>query len=189
MINIRVAESRDIISIKKLVDENISVDYFSEAKIASFIDIDNNIIYIAEENDEVVAFIYCKIDSLKNAKEEAFIACDSILNNYDDDTKVLLYKTTCTSGKYRNEGILSSFIKKIDEISEGKEFEFSFVLALVYPDGAIPVHKILCSDGFEKKDLIIKPWNKLKSYCNYCGNEYCTCNGMLYIKEKRIEKN
>lgn len=190
MSNIRPAEHKDIQHLKKLIDENISEDYFSENYIENILNSDNNYIYVCVDEENIpVAMIYCVVTSLEDAMKIGYIPIDTLaLKGFDKNSRTCLYKTTCTSKEYRDTGILHSFMKKIDSITDKLDFERSIVLSLIYANGVIPTDHVLSETGFIKTQRIIKPWNGIKSHCNYCGKDYCTCDGMLYIKERLNEK-
>lgn len=186
MINIRLAKEKDINRLKQLIDENISVDYFTEDAIKSIINENNHYIFVnTDENDIPNGLIYCTVDTLKNACDIAYIPQDiESLAKYSKDMKVCLYKTTCTAKEARKAGILSSFMKEMDAATSKLDFDMNIVVALIHPGDVIPVHNILTDNGFVKIERIEHPWIKIKSYCSYCKSEYCKCDGMLYIKER-----
>ena len=186
MINIRLAEEKDISKLKQLIDENISIDYFTEDSLKAIINENNHYIFVNTDDSDIPnGFIYCNIDTLENACETAYIPQDiKSFDQYSKDSKVCLYKTTCTAKEARKIGILTSFMKKMDAVTSNLDFDFNIVVALIHPGDIIPVHNILIENGFIKAERIRHPWIKIKSYCGYCKSEYCKCDGMLYIKER-----
>lgn len=185
MNNIRLAEEKDILYIKKLVDENISADYFSSDFIKNIINEKDSFLYVFTDEEIPVAMIYCTIKSLEEACALSHIPLtDSEICNYDRNDKVLLYKTTCTDDRYRQNGILNQFMDEVICATKGLDYKFSIVLALELPDGIIPADKALVRSGFIRKSKVITPWINIKSYCNYCDNEYCRCNGVMYIRRR-----
>lgn len=190
MNDVRFAKLSDIDEIKELIDSSISVDYFSKEDIEDFINNDKKFLFIhTDDKEHPVACLLSEIGTLESIckKNDFFSVSDDCFRKYDKDTKVILYKTTCTRKDYRKNGILTDFMSKCSDYFSKFDYEMKIVLCLVLPDGRIPAHNHVVNDGFKQIKLYKHPWHKIKSYCGYCNNEYCQCDGMLYIKENQSE--
>ena len=52
----------------------------------------------------------------------------------------------------------------------------------LFNKGDEPGAKLLINIGFEREEIIDKPWNDQSFYCPYCGRNNCICDGSVYIK-------
>lgn len=183
--NIRYAKKLDIPFLKAIIDDAISLDYYSEEALESLIADDNSLFFVyTDENDEPIACLICEIGELKKICLKDNVPFDKeVFNNYAEDAKVIIYKTAATKKEYRNGGILTEFLNEAAIKCRDIKHDLSMCLCLVLPNGKIPVHRHVIKDGFRQVHLYKSPWNCIKSYCSYCGSEYCKCDGMLYIKE------
>lgn len=186
MSNIRFATEADVKIIKKIVDNSISVDYYSEQFIIDFIIHDGGYIYVYVDNmDKPLACLFFEKGGLKYICEKDNIPYpDESFESYFDNTEVIIYKTAATDPECRNNGILTEFLKEADIDTKNMDYDIKMCLCLILPNGKIPVKRHVETDGFVQIKRFKSPWNNIKSYCSYCNSEYCKCDGMLYIKEK-----
>lgn len=186
MNKIRLARLEDANCIKEIIDGSISIDFYSIDKLKEFILNKNSIFYVyTDDNDIPVACLFCEKGSLYDICLKDNIPFeDEVFKKYNKDTKTIIYKTAATRVNYRSKGILRSFLREAAVECSKIDHDVVAALCLVLPDGSIPVHRHVTEDGFKQIKLFKSPWKNIKSYCSYCKNEYCTCDGMLYLKEK-----
>lgn len=187
MSSVRFATLDDINSIKIIIDEGISKDYYSFDDIKEYIENDNKyLLAVVSDNDEPLAAMFCEKGSLKEMCEKEHISyTDEIFDKYTDDTMTVVYKTASTKKDVRCKGYVGQLFKEYDNIFNGIDHDIRIGLALVLPDGKVPIKKHVDDYDFKPMKVFDKPWNSLKSYCTYCGKEYCECNGLLYLKENK----
>lgn len=190
MNKIRPAIPEDVNEIKKIMDEGISQDYYSEDDILEFIERDNYYLLVSvSEDDKPLAAMFCIKGSLKDMCElERIPYPDEIFSSYNDDSIAVVYKTAATYISERRHGHVDKLFNEYNNIFNRTEHDLRIGLALILPDGRIPIKHHVDDSGFKPKKIISSPWSHLKSYCSYCKNDYCQCNGMIYLKEKSCEK-
>lgn len=190
MNKVRSAIKEDALIIKNIIDEGISTDYYSLEDIYDYI-FDNNkyLLVVVSDEDKPLAAMFCVKGKLKDMCADEHIPYpDSIFNEYNDNTETVVYKTASTYKNMRCKGYVSLLFEEYNNIFNKMEHDIRIGLAIVLPDGTIPIKKHVDQYGFKPTKIFEKPWNKIKSYCTYCGNDYCECNGLLYLKEKRVEE-
>jgi hypothetical protein len=183
---IRQATAKDLIAIKKMTDEYIGVDFYTMSYLEKIYNTDDNFIYVyTNDEDEAVAYLYFFISTLQEALE--VIHASKEYSRFDDmetDSKVCVYKTTCTDKAYRNRGLLTSFLQKIETvIKDNNNVKCILAPALRTPAGVIPVENVVLAAGFKKRTEIMHPWSHIDSYCPYCKNRNCQCDSVIYTKE------
>lgn len=190
MIKTRFANLDDIDEVKKIIDEGISQDYYSIDTIRNYITDENSmLLVVVSDDDKPQAAMFCMKGNLKQMCEEEHIPYpDSVFEGYSENSQTIVYKTASTYKNMRNRGYVTRLFDAYGDIFDNTEHELRVGLALVLPDGTIPIKKQVDNAGFTPRKLYKSPWSKIKSYCNYCNCEYCQCNGMLYIKENNIEE-
>ena len=190
MDNIRLARLDDINKIKNIIDEGISENYYSLDVIKSFIEDDNSYLLVAVSDEDIpLAAMFCEKGTLKDMSVlENIPYPNDAFNSYSDETLTVVYKTVATSKNARRKGYVHALFNEYDKIFKNTEHDLRIGLALILPDGSIPIKKHIDEVGFEYKKIIKHPWSKIRSYCSYCKNDFCMCDGMLILKENKIEK-
>ena len=189
MSKVRIATKEDALIIKDIIDKGISKDYYSIEDINDYID-DNNkyLLVVASDEDKPLAAMFCIKGKLKDmCLNEHITYPDPIFSKYNANTETVVYKTASTYKEVRCKGYVGQLFEEYNNIFNNTEHEIRIGLAIVLPDGTVPIKKHVDKYGFKPTKIFEKPWNKIKSYCTYCGNNYCECNGLLYLKEKRVE--
>lgn len=185
MNHIRFATLADTTEVKKIMDEGISQDYYSIQEIESYINNENNYLLVSvSDEDKPLAAMFCSKGTLKEMCELEHIPYpDSIFDKYSEDAQAVVYKTASTYKAERCNGHVKDLFYEYDKMFNDIAHELRIGLAIVLPDGTVPIKSHVDKYGFKAKKLIKSPWSYLKSYCSYCKNEYCQCDGMIYIKE------
>lgn len=188
MNNIRYASLNDASEIKKIIDEGISENYYSIDTIKNYIIDENSYLLVAvSENDTPLAAMFCEKGCLKDmCRLENIPYPDETFDKYNEQDITIVYKTVATYKDARCNGLVHGLFRKYEDIFNSVEHDLRIGLALILPDGTIPIKKHIDEVGFSPKKIINSPWSNIKSFCTYCGNEYCKCNGMLIIKENRL---
>lgn len=187
MDHIRLAEEKDLEQIKKLIDENISIDFYSIDYLRDTLsDSDRNIYISTDELDVPVALLYIIFTTYGKAKELLKIPQETELPALSDDSRILIFKTTCTDIHYRKSGILSSLMDTAEADCRKRGYPYIILEAIRIPSGKIPNEKGLQYHQFRPVKEILHPWADTNSYCPYCQNQFCQCNAVLYIKELNI---
>lgn len=190
MQNVRYAKLSDKYEIKKIMDEGISQDYYSLEEIEDYIQNENKYLLVCiSEDDSPLAAMFCIKGPLKDMCELEHIPYpNETFDGYSDESVAVIYKTAATYIKYRCNGYVKQLFDAYDDIFNNIDHDIRIGLALVLPDGKVPIKKHVDMAGFLPTKYVKSPWSSLKSYCSYCNNEYCQCNGLIYIKENNVEK-
>lgn len=188
--NVRFATIEDIEEIKKIIDEGISQDYYSLDDIEEYITNESKyLLVVTSEDNKPLAAMFCiKGRLIDMCKNEHIPFSDDVFSKYTEDTKTIVYKTASTYKNVRNNGYVGMLFEEYNTIFNNIDHDLRIGLAIVYPDGKIPIKKHVDAYNFKPVKLFKHPWNSLKSYCSYCGKEYCECDGLLYIKESISEQ-
>lgn len=182
---IRKATEEDASVLKKITDDCIAVDYYSEEYIRERINRKGHTFYVyTDEEDVPAAYLYIYTDMYKDAKEDLHLGEDGReIAGISEDTVVGVYKTACTVKEYRNEGILSMFLDKLEDVLKNDGAEYIVFTALKHPDGKVPVDHVVRKAGFKPVFEIEHPWIDMYLYCHYCGKHHCECNAVIYSKK------
>ncbi|MDD3338825.1 MAG: hypothetical protein PHS82_08230 [Lachnospiraceae bacterium] len=182
---IREAREQDVIKIKQLTDENISVNFYTLSFLRTIIDDPKQYLLVYEnEEKEIVAYLYMFCASLQEALTILHIPVELLVSNgVLPETKIVVFKTTCTHKKYRSRGILTSLIdyaqKKVLQI----DLHSILLTALQIPSEKIPAHTVLIQADFVPVGRVKHPWRNIEAYCPYCGKDHCICDAVVYRKE------
>ena len=111
----RQAEARDVPELKRMSDECLAPDYYTNEKLEACIQGEQNLFYVVTDADRdgaVAAFFYSFLSSLDEALEIMQVKeKPEALAGYDGNTTVGVYKTVSTGKEYRKTGICSSFVR------------------------------------------------------------------------------
>lgn len=190
MSKIRYATLNDIDEIKKIIDSGISVDYWNNDDIKFYIEDESNyLLVVTSEADIPVAVMHCTIGNIKDMCDKEHIPFpNQALKKYKESTITVVYKTASTYENLRNNGYVGQLFEEYNKIFTDIKHDIRIGLALVLPDGSIPIKKLVDRSGFKPTQVFKSPWHELKSYCRYCGNQYCQCDGLLYVKENNLDE-
>ena len=186
---IREAVQRDLVAVKNMTDEYIGKDFYTMPDLESILKHENEHLYIyADAGDMAVAYLYILEMNFGEAMELLHIP-DGMLR-FSHNMRVGVYKTACTKKEWQGKGILTSFLNKMERILEQKTLQCILFTALQKPDGTVPVHKAVTAMDFLPVGMLKQPWVHTRAYCPYCKMEYCVCDAVVYVKErKNIIKN
>jgi hypothetical protein len=182
---IRQATAKDLIAIKKMTDEYIGVDFYTMSRLKKIYNTDDNFLYVyTNDEGEAVAYFYVFISTLQEALEVIHAPKEySWFDDMETDSKVGVYKTSCTEKEYRNRGVFTYFFQKMETVFRDNKIGRVFVPALRTPAGVIPVENVVLAAGFKKRTEIMHPWSQIDSYCPYCKSRNCQCDSVIYTKE------
>ena len=186
-IEVRAAEDRDLERIKYLIDQCISRDFYTIEELEDMLKREDDLLYVAVDADRngwVMAYFYAFLSTLDEAlrilhvrvKPEALQKCTG-------NERVGVYKTSSTDPAYRNRGVFSSFMVNLQPVLRAKGAKMILNTALRPLGKEIPILNILRDTGFTPVMTVRRPWAGKKGYCPYCEQEYCVCDGVLYIKK------
>jgi len=184
---IREANENDIEAIKRVSDESIGHDYYSEADIKDIINKKGHYIFVyPDENDTPIAFMYIFTEKYSDARKKLHLEGDEYsIEGISEDMPVGVYKTACTSREYRRSGILGMFANLLEVVFEEDNAECILFTGIKLPDGKVPVDTVARSVGFEPLFEVIHPWIGIESPCPYCGKDRCICDAVVYKKDLR----
>lgn len=181
---IREAERGDLIAVKCMTDEYIGKDFYTLPYLERILKRDNEHLYIyVDGQDTAVAYLYFLEMNFKDAMEFLHIP-DGVLS-ISGGERVGIYKTACTKKEWRRKGILTLFLDRTERMFADKALQYILFTALQRPDGTVPVHKAVTEVGFFPVSTLKQPWVHTHAYCPYCKMEYCVCDGVIYIKERK----
>ncbi|HBI61028.1 MAG TPA: hypothetical protein DDY31_07430 [Lachnospiraceae bacterium] len=181
---IREAERGDLIAVKRMTDEYIGKDFYTLPYLERILKRDNEHLYIyVDGQDTAVAYLYFLEMDFKDAMEFLHIP-DGVLS-ISRGERVGIYKTACTKKEWRRKGILTLFLDRTERMFADKALQYILFTALQRPDGTVPVHKAVTEVGFFPVSTLKQPWVHTHAYCPYCKMEYCVCDGVIYIKERK----
>lgn len=186
MEHVRQADISDLFSIKKLLDENFGVNFYTSDDLRQVLRSEDHYFYVYTDEDEtIVALLYMFITTYGAARKILSIPerGPEELFHLKDDSIVGVYKSTCTDIRFRKHGILDTLMSVVEKVFRDRGIELILLDALVIPTGEIPAGKSLMKFGFRPLEEIPHPWSHIDSYCPYCKNRFCQCNAFLYIKE------
>ncbi len=183
----RRAEARDVPQLKRMIDECLAPDYYTNEKLEASIRGERNLFYVVTDADRdgaVAAFFYAFLSSLDEALEIMQVRQrPEALAGYDGRTTVGVYKTVSTGKDYRKAGICSSFVRSQEPVLRARGAKLILVPAMRSPAGAVPAKDILQDNGFVPIAEIIRPWADMDIYCPYCGHYHCICDAVFYMKK------
>lgn len=181
---IREAVRRDLAAVKHMTDEYIGKDFYTMPVLEGILEHENEHLYIyADDRDTAVAYLYFLEMDFGDATE--FLHIPDGMLNLSNKMRVGIYKTACTEKEWQRKGILTLFLNNMERILREKALECILFTALKKPDGTVPVHKAVTSVGFWPVATLKQPWIHTHAYCPYCKMEYCVCDGVIYIKERK----
>lgn len=190
MNRVRNAKPDEIHILKEIFDEGIGNDYYTIDDLFNYINDVNCMLMVATDEDDIpIAVMSCKMGSLEDMCIDEHVPYpNTLFENYNKNTKTVVYKTAATRKEARGQGCVHKLFESFDEYYDTVEHKLKLGLAIITPDGSMPIEKHVVSSGFKPVKLIEKPWSKIKSYCKYCSNDYCQCDAMLFVKENEYEK-
>jgi hypothetical protein len=186
MERVRLAGKKDLVKIKSMTDMYIGTDFYTMQQLEDFIESPDKLIFVfANEDDEVVSYVYTFISTYGKALETLNIpqALD-ILPGVSQDEIVGVYKTSCTDKRYRGRGNFSIMVTVMDQIFKKHGPDHIIIPALEYRTGEVPVKYKVDHMGFKFVTRLAHPWSDIYSYCPYCGHDYCQCDCIIYTREK-----
>lgn len=186
---IREAVPGDLVAVKRMTDECIGKDFYTLSDLERILKHEDEHLYIyADSQDTAVAYLYFLEMDFGGAMDLLHIP-DGMLN-LSRGARVGVYKTACTKKGWRRKGILTLFLNKMEGMRWKEATQCILFTALQKPDGTVPVHKAVTKVGFLPVGTLKQPWVHTRAYCPYCKMEYCVCDGIIYIKERKtIVKN
>lgn len=189
MEGIREAAPGDLAAVKCMTDEGIGKDFYTLPDLEGMLEHENEHLYVyADSQDAAVAYLYFLEMDFGGARELLHIP-DGMLD-LSPGTRVGIYKTACTKKGWRKKGILRLFLDKMEGMRWKEAPQCILLTALQKPDKTVPVHKAVTEVGFSPVATLRQPWVHTHAYCPYCKMEYCVCDGIIYIKERKsIVKN
>ena len=184
---IRDAELRDLPEIKRLTDEYLSRDFYSMETLEEMLTGERNMLYVVTDTDrdgKIVSYFYAFLSGLEEALRILHVPeKPEALKDCAEDFPVGVYKASCTEKKYRRNGVCSSFVHNLQPVMREKGAKMILATAL-HPRGReIPMKHIFEDNGFRAVAEIDRPWRQIHAYCPYCGQDYCACDGVFFVKE------
>lgn len=186
---IREAVWGDLAAVKRMTDEYIGKDFYTLPDLERILKRENEHLYIyADHQDTAVAYLYFLEMDFGDAME--FLHIPDGMLSISRGMRVGIYKTACTEKEWRRKGILTLFLNRLEQMLGEKALQYILFTALQKPDGTVPVHKAVTAVGFLPDGTLKQPWVHTRAYCPYCKMEYCVCDAVVYIKERKsITKN
>ena len=181
---IREAVQRDLVAVKNMTDEYIGKDFYTMPDLERMLKHENEHLYIyADAGDMAVAYLY--ILEMNFGEAIDFLHIPEGMLKFSHNMRVGIYKTACTKKEWQRKGILTLFLNKMEQILEHKTLQCILFTALQKPDGTVPVHKAVTAMDFLPVGMLKQPWIHTHAYCPYCKMEYCVCDAVVYVKERK----
>ncbi|MCR4806012.1 MAG: hypothetical protein K5981_10260 [Clostridia bacterium] len=186
-LEVRKAEPRDLPQIKRLIDDTISLDFYSVEDLEGMLSGEDDLLYVVadtDRDDAVASYFYAFLSTLDEALATLHVKeKPEALAKYAGNTRVGVYKTSSTDPAYRNHGVFSAFMSGLQPVLRERGAELIMNTALKPYGRDIPIKRILQDTGFVPAAAVYRPWAETKGYCPYCGQDYCICDAVLYIRE------
>ena len=183
----RLAQPRDLAQIKRLIDANISRDFYSIEDLERMIRGEGDLLYVVVDADRdgiVVSYFYAFLSTLDEALHILHVQeKPEALQKYAGNERVGVYKTTSTDPAYRKLGLFSSFMANLQPVLKSRGANMIVATALRPFGQEIPIRHVLMKTGFVPVLTLHSPWAGTKGYCPYCRQDACICDAVLYIRE------
>ena len=133
-LEVRRAEAKDLAGIKRLLDDNISRDFYSIKDLESMIRGEDDLLCVVTDEDRngmVVSFFYAFLSTLDEALRILHVKeKPEALQKYTGDERVGIYKTTSTDPDYRKRGLFSAFMADLQPVLRSKGAQVIIATAL-----------------------------------------------------------
>lgn len=192
-LEVRKAQTRDLEQIKRLIDDTISLDFYSIEDLEGMLRGEDDLLCVAvdeDRDDYVAAYFYAFLSTLDKALEVLHVReKPEVLRDHAGDERVGVYKTSSTDPAYRKHGIFSAFMSELQPVLRSRGAQMILNTALRPYGREIPILGILQDTGFVPVSTLYRPWAEKKGYCPYCRQDYCICDAVLYVREFDKEKD
>ena len=186
-LEVRRAEAKDLAGIKRLLDDNISRDFYSIEDLESMICGEDDLLCVVTDEDrngKVVSFFYAFLSTLDEALRILHVKeKPEALRKYTGDERIGIYKTTSTDPDYRKRGLFSAFMADLQPVLRERGAQVIIATALRPYGREEPTRNVLMKTGFVPVSELYRPWAKTEGYCPYCRQDRCICDAVLYIRE------
>ena len=189
----REISKSDISNVKRLLDEHIGKDFYSAEYIEGIVEDKNRImnLYISDEG-KVLGFQYgmlADIDTSCNILNISKKDRDKLIQEYPECAKgdIGIFKTIAVAAECRGRGVSNHLNEMTTEWFEKRGVRIAIGVALIRPDGVVNARYAMEHANQRVIFNVEQPWIKIKSYCPYCQQEYCHCNGAVFIKRVQGE--
>ena len=186
-LEIREAEARDLLEIKRLMDKYISEDYYTLDALEEMLHGERNLFYVvtdADRDNAIISYFYAFLSELDEALKILHVPVKpEALQRYRGDTLVSVYKASSTEKEYRKHGICSSFVRDLQPVVQERGAKLVLATALHPLGREVPMKHIFVDNGFAAISELYRPWVNLHGYCPYCKKEYCICDAVFYMKK------
>lgn len=116
-------------------NENINKNYIVNNWFENLYNIENNVLYVAKENEEIVGYIYCKINTRENGPT----------NNLE-----ALIDGLYVLEEYRKKGIATALINKAKQWCRNKNVKYIMINVLEDNKTALNLYSKLNFNDYEK---------------------------------------
>lgn len=189
MEGIRPAQTRDLAAIKEMTDTYIGRDFYTMSQLEKICRTPDHLLFVyTDGEDRVMAFFYIFMSTLQEALRVLNAPADcGVYSNIPGDSRVGVFKTSCTQKAYRNRGLFTTFFHAMEEVFVEHKIERTLVPALRSPQGVIPVENVGLDAGFQRAAVLSHPWAHIDAYCPYCRQQHCQCDCVIFTKEMKPE--
>lgn len=116
-------------------NENINKNYIVNNWFENLYNMENNVLYVAKENEEIVGYIYCKINTGENGPTNNFEALIDGLYVLEE---------------YRKKGIATALINKAKQWCRNKNVKYIMINVLENNKTALNLYSKLNFNDYEK---------------------------------------
>lgn len=181
---LRNATLNDLNSIKKIFDNGIGENFYSEDELRAFITTPRDVLVLVNVDDGAIGgCMYNFISTLEKGMEALHIPKTMPpFADMDMSLKVGVLKTASTDYGHRHRGIGMELVS--GSARELSRMGISYLLAcsLRTPEGKAVTGGILETIGLSAVCELKTPWINVDCYCPMCKSRFCHCDGVIYMK-------
>ena len=183
MITIRPFEFSDIITVTKIINDEIGENYYSENELYLFISNQNYIGYVACIDSKIIGFGISHIDTISQIID--ITIADELNSFFKYSQTIGCIKTIAINKISQKQGIGSLICKAMMRDFNEKNVDAIIVTAWEIGDkvnsdkmlNLFELKKICEIPEYWKNDSLIKNYD-----CSICGNPPCLCKAVIYGK-------
>ncbi len=180
-LNMRRAEVKDTAELVEFAEDCFGEAYTFEPEMRSFIENDNNRLYVVDDEDRIQGAVLFLNDSKETIMEDMEVTSDDF-DRISRGKPILHHKFSIIRDDLRGKGMMTDMLSRaISELETEGRYGAIFTQGWI-KDGEIPMEGIFRRMGYSEYKRQIRPWWKFSDRtCNICGGR-CKCDAMVYYR-------